>query len=179
MSEPPQPPLDRPEFGPRGYVPPQAAKRARKIVLREPMGLGWPIAAVGAGLLVGLLGLVYLLTQTGPPGPPFQELGPLHAIDPRGAEVLAARPEPVLVVRAGGGVRAFLAPGEAVSYCAASKRLEGSGGSVWTVDGRLAGGPGPSLTPVPVQVHDGVVYANPAAPSERPPATAAATSPAC
>lgn len=170
---------ERPEFGPRGYVPPQAAKRARKIVLREPMGLGWPIAAIGAGLLVGLLGVVYLLTQTGPPGPPFQALGQLDAIDPRGAEVLPARPEPVLVVRAGGGVRAFLAPDEAVSYCAGSRRLEGSGGSVWTVDGRLAGGPGPSLAPVPAQVHDGVVYANAAEPAERPPATAADASPAC
>lgn len=172
-------PEERPEFGPRGYVPPQAAKRARKIVLREPMGLGWPVAAVAAGVLLGLLGLVYLLTQTGPPGPPFAAAGPLGAVDPRGVTVLRADATPVLVVRAGGGVRAFLVPDATVAYCGASKRLEGDDGSVWTVDGRLTGGPGPSLTPVPVQVHGGVVYADPRHPAEPPPAAPAGAAPAC
>jgi nitrite reductase/ring-hydroxylating ferredoxin subunit len=172
-------PEEGPEFGPRGYVPPQAAKRARKIVLREPMGLGWPIAAVTAGVLLGLLGLVYLLTQTGPPGPPFATAGPLSGVDPRGAAVLHADTTPVLVVRAGGGVRAFLAPEQTVAYCAASKRLEGDDGSVWTVDGRLTGGPGASLTPIPVQVHDGVVYADPRHPVAPPPPAPAGAEPAC
>lgn len=175
MSEP----EERPAFGPRGYVPPQAAKRARKIVLREPMGLGWPIAAVTAGVLLGLLGLFYLLTQTGPPGAPFAAAGPLRAVDPRGTAVLRTDAAPVLVVRAGGGVRAFLAPSETVAYCDASKRLEGSDGSVWTVDGRLTGGPGPSLAPIPAQVYDGTVYADPSHPADPPPPAPAGASPAC
>ncbi|HUG87123.1 MAG TPA: hypothetical protein VMM13_21320, partial [Euzebya sp.] len=46
------PAAQQPEFGPGGYLPARAAQRARKIVLREQMGLHWAVAAVVAGLLI-------------------------------------------------------------------------------------------------------------------------------
>src|SRR5690606_17036265 len=58
---------ERPDFGPSGYLPPRAARRARKIMLREPLGLQWAVAAVVAGLLVLLAGAGYLLWQSRPP----------------------------------------------------------------------------------------------------------------
>lgn len=177
MSEP-----QKPEFGPRGYVPPQAAKRARKIVLREPMGLGWPVAAVVAGALLVLLGVVFLLTRTGPPGAPFAAVGAVADMDPRGATTLRASGGgggEVLVVRAGGPVRVFLAPAQDVAYCPASKRLEGEGGGVWALDGRLLGGDGASLVPLASQAHDGTLYANLAEPLPAPPAADLGAAPAC
>lgn len=170
---------ERPAFGPRGYVPPQAAKRARKIVLREPMGLGWPVAAVVAGLAVMALGAVFLLTRTGPPGPPFQAVVALADVDPRGAVIVAADTGEVLVVRAGGPVRTFAAPGVELSYCPASKRLEGDGGAVWALDGRHLGGPGSSLAPLRSQVHDGTVYVDVDHPLTAPPAATVGAEPAC
>lgn len=178
-----RPGQDRPEFGPRGYVPTQAAKRARKIVLREPMGLGWPVAAVVAGALLVLLGVVFLLTRTGPPGAPFTAVGAVADMDPRGATTLRATDASgggeVLVVRAGGPVRVFLAPEQDVAYCPASKKLEGEAGGVWALDGRLLGGDGTSLIPLSSQVHDGTLYANLAEPLPAPPAADLDTTPAC
>lgn len=168
-----------PEFGPRGYVPPQAAKRARKIVLREPMGLGWPVAAVVAGVLLVLLGVVFLLTRTGPPGAPFEPVAEVADVDPRGAVVVPAGSGEVLIVRAGGPVRAFAAPGSEVAYCRASRRLESDAGTVWSVDGRHLGGPGRSLTPLPSQVHDGTLYVNVTEPLTAPPAATVGAEPAC
>ncbi|MTV26636.1 hypothetical protein FTX61_14610 [Nitriliruptoraceae bacterium ZYF776] len=37
----PDDPQQTPEFGPSGYLPERASKRARKIVLRAPLGLQW------------------------------------------------------------------------------------------------------------------------------------------
>lgn len=169
---------EKPEFGPRGYVPPQAAKRARKIVLREPMGLGWPVAAVIAGALLVLLGVVFLLTRTGPPGAPFIPAAQVDHLDPRGATTVSAGAAEVLVVRAGGPVRVFLSPASRVSYCPASKRLESADGDVWAMDGRhLAGGD--SLRPLAAQVHDGTLYVDVARPLEAPPAADLDVRPAC
>nr|MBA2530088.1 adenosylcobinamide-GDP ribazoletransferase [Euzebyales bacterium] len=66
--------MKQPDYGPRGYLPERAAKRARKIVLREQMGPAWPLAAVAAALLVGATGLWYLVTAGRPPGPPYTPL---------------------------------------------------------------------------------------------------------
>jgi hypothetical protein len=157
-----------PEYGPRGYLPERAAKRARKIILREQMGLQWPIAAVAAALVVALAGLVYLATGTGAPDPPAQPLLRIAEVDPRGARVVpAGTPSPdgspaptadLAVVRAGGGVRVFLLPSPDVVWCEASGRLESPTGGVWSANGRLVGGEGGSLAPVGATVHDGVLY---------------------
>lgn len=150
---------EHPDYGPRGYLPPRAAKRARKIILREPMGLQWAIAAVVAGVLVLVAGGVLLLSGTGPPGAPFAPVGELSQIDPRGAGELALHDgRTVLVLRGTGGVTVFEAPTVAVSWCAPRSRLLSPSGAVWQPDGRLVGGTGDSLTRLPAQVHGGVLY---------------------
>lgn len=168
-----------PEFGPSGYLPQRAAHRARKIVLRAPMGLQWPIAACLAAVLVLGLGVTYLLTRTGPPGAPFVAAGQLAAIDPRGAEIIAVGERELLVVRGGGGVTAFAAPDAEADWCAESGRIEAADGSVWTVDGRRVGGRGDSLAPRRVAVHDGVLYLDPASGTPAPPPTPRGEDSAC
>jgi hypothetical protein len=54
-----------------------------------------------------------------------------------------------------------------VRYCPASRRLEAPG-RVWNLRGRLVGGNGTSLRPVPSRVHDGTVYVDPAVPTTAP-----------
>lgn len=161
------------EFGPRGYLPERAAKRARKIVLREQMSVGWPLAALAAALLVAVAGAAYLLAGDRPPGPPFVPVAPLSAVDPAGVEVFghAALPD-VLVVRAGGPPRAFVAPDAPVRYCPDARVLVTQDGRAWERNGRLVAGRGESLQPLRIAAHDGVVYvdadARPAAPPPRP-----------
>lgn len=182
-------PEPRPEFGPGGYLPERSAKRARKIVLREQMGLQWPIAAALAALLVVVAGGIFLATGTGPPAEPFVPVITSAAVDPRGAEVLSAgdqrgddlAPAPVdlAIVRAGGGVRVFVPPTDAVVFCAESGRLEAPGGAVWNTNGRLVGGAGESLQPLASQVFDGVVYVDPTSPGPRLPPETTAERPSC
>lgn len=160
-------------FGPGGYLPERAAKRARKIVLREQMGMQWPIAAVAAAVVVLLAGTLYLVYGQQPPDAPFTPVIDIAEVDPRGAEILAAGEqrghEPaatdLAVVRAGAGVRVYRLTTDAVVWCEASGRLETPGGAVWNSNGRLVGGPGASLEPVPAQVFDGVLYVHADAPS--------------
>ena len=155
-----------PDFGPSGYLPPRAAKRARKILLREPLGLQWAAAAVIAGLLVLTAGGLLVLRMSGPPGAPFVPVGNLAAVDPRGAATMpTASWGDVLVLRATGGVRAFAPPGRPVVWCPQSRRLE-SDDAVWEPDGQLVGGRALSLEPLPVEVHDGRIYVDPTMPGE-------------
>jgi hypothetical protein len=149
---------EHPDYGPRGYLPPRAAKRARKIILREPMGLHWAVAAAVAGVLVLVAGGV-LLSRTGPPGPPFVAVGGLEQVDPGGAgDLPVGDGRDVLVLRGAGGVTVFAAPDVPVAWCAPRSRLIGGGTAVWQPDGRLVGGTGDSLARLPAQVHDGVLY---------------------
>jgi len=160
---------EHPDYGPRGYLPPRAAKRARKIILREPMGLQWAIAALVAGVLVLVAGGVLLLSRSGPPGPPFVAVGELSQIDPRGAgELPLDGGRAVLVLRGAGGVTVFSAPATSATWCAPRSRLIAPGGEVWQPDGRLVGGTGGSLTRLPAQVHDGVLYVDTASQGTRP-----------
>ncbi|CAN5255555.1 hypothetical protein BH20ACT9_BH20ACT9_02200 [soil metagenome] len=169
-----------PAHGPGGYLPDRAARRARKIVLRSRMGLGWPIAALLAAVLVAGTGAVFLTTRAAPPGAPLVPVAPVSAVDPRGASVLRSPGgHRVVVVRAEGGVRAFAAPGAAVAWCAASGRLE-SPRSVWDAEGRLLGGPGRSLRPLPAQVFGGTLYVDLTSRSHpRPAARPAGARPLC
>ncbi|MDP8970540.1 MAG: hypothetical protein M3N52_08635 [Actinomycetota bacterium] len=155
-------PASQPDFGPGGYLPPRASKRARKIVLREQMGIGWPLAAVVAALVVAGAGLAFLLTRAGPPEPPFLPVATVGDLEAGAAQVVEFAPTGgLLVVRAGGRLRAFAAPPEPVAYCPESRRLESPSGDVWTLEGRLTGGDGPSLRPVVSQLFDGVLYVDP------------------
>jgi hypothetical protein len=157
-----------PDYGPEGYLPERAARRGRKIVLRRRMGVGWPLAALVTGVVIAAAGVGFMLTATGPPRPPFVALTALRDVDPRGAEMLALdTPGPaIVVVRAGGGVRAFVAPvstpGGRLGWCAAPFRLSDAAGSVWDDSGRLVRGTGESLRRVPVRVHNGLIYVDPA-----------------
>ncbi|HVM13385.1 MAG TPA: hypothetical protein VM287_03545 [Egibacteraceae bacterium] len=171
---------ERPDFGPGGYLPRRAAQRARKIVLREQMGLGWPIAAVTAAVVLAIVALVFVLTRSGPPGPPFLALASLDQTEAGGVTAvdLPGAPREVLVVRAGGAVRAYEAPGRPVTYCRRSRRLEAPG-AVWTLRGRLVGGGRESLRPVPTRIHDGVIYVDPTASMPAPPPAPAGETPVC
>lgn len=160
---------EQPDFGPRGYLPPRAARRARKIILREPMGLQWAIAAVVAGVLVLIAGGVLLWSRAGTPEAPYIAIGELARIDPRGAGELALGDErQALVLRGAGGITVFEAPPATVSWCAPRSRLIAEGSAAWQPDGRLVGGAGDSLARLPAQVHAGVLYVDPTSTGTRP-----------
>jgi len=148
---------EHPDFGPRGYLPERAAKRARKILLREQMGLQWPIAALLAALLVLVVGGLYLWTRTTPPGAPFVAAGAIEAVDPRGVATITVGELEVLVVRVGGGVRVLTGDVAGVTTCPRSRRLSDPDGTVYALTGRALGA-GSSLQPVPSTVFDGVLY---------------------
>ncbi len=146
-----------PGFGPRGYLPDRAARRARKIVLRAPLGLQWVVAALVAGLVVLIAGLLVLDRTGSPPGPPWESLGavedlPMTSRDPQTG---------ILVVHVGGRVRAFEAP-EGTAYCVPSNRLEHPDGRVWALTGRAPAG-FTSLPPVATLTVSGVAYLDPTA----------------
>ena len=147
MDTGPEPDATRgtPEFGPRGYLPERAARRARKIVLRAPLGLQWVVAALVAGALV-------LGRGSAPPGPPWESLGPVAALAPSAVH----GPSGLLIVSVGDRVRAFEADA-GVSYCAASNRLEHPDGRVWALTGRGTDSTA-SLVPVPTLVVAGIAY---------------------
>ncbi|MDP8927522.1 MAG: hypothetical protein M3O70_02830 [Actinomycetota bacterium] len=147
---------ERPEYGPSGYLPEKATRRARKIVLRAPLGLQWLVAAVGVGVVLVAVALILLLVRPGSrPGPPFEAVGPLESVEAARLDVQRG----VLYVGAAGRVRSFVVPvGDVPFYCAASGRLESRLGRVWSLTGRALDG-GPSLEQHPTLVGaDGVVY---------------------
>ncbi|CAN5885368.1 hypothetical protein BH20ACT7_BH20ACT7_07530 [soil metagenome] len=146
--------MGEPDFGPRGYLPQRAATRARKIVLREQMGRGWLLAALGATALVAVAGLAFLLVAGRAPGEPFSPAGPVDKVPQSDAGLVGD----VLVVRGAGSVRVFVPPQGAVGWCARTDRLEAPDGRVWTADGRLVGGDGESLTPLRSTVFEGTLY---------------------
>ena len=165
--------MSGPEFGPGGYLPEKASKRARKIVLREQMGFGWPLAAVAASLLVLVAGGVYLLTMNRPPAAPFVAMHPLTRVPADGATTVYGEGDapPTLIVRAGGPVLAFRAPTIEVGWCPESGRLE-SVDAVWLPNGALVyGDRRESLVPLRTVVHNGVIYVD--LDTELPPPAAA------
>jgi len=149
-----------PGFGPRGYLPDRAARRARKIVLRAPLGLQWVVAALVAGAILVVAGLLVLGRAGSPPGPPWQPLGPVDELP----ATASAPGTDVLVVHVGGRVRAFEAP-QGVVYCAPSNRLEHPDGRVWVLTGRGFAGTD-SLRPVATLTVSGIAYLDPAAVGE-------------
>lgn len=154
--------VKQPEYGPPGYLPERAARRARKIVLREQMGRGWPLAAIVAGVVVAGAGLLFVVSASRPPGPPYEAVAPIAEVEAGAADVLPAPSGELLVVRRG-AVRAFAAPEGEVAWCANSGRIEADDGRVWAADGRLVGGDGRSLQPLRSTVFDGTLYVDPTA----------------
>jgi hypothetical protein len=162
-----------PSFGPSGYLPERAAKRARKIVLRAPLGVQWIVASVLAGVVVVVAGVLFLQRSGDPPPAPWQPVGTLEEVAP--TQVVADLE--ALVVAAGGRVRAF-ADADEVRYCAESNRLEASDGRVWNLTGRGFGGTD-SLAEHPTHVQDGVVYVDPTRTVPGPPPSTDPAEPAC
>lgn len=164
-----------PDFGPGGYLPEKASKRARKIVLRAPLGVQWIVAAAVFGAVVLAGGLLWLNTA-GPPGPPYVEAGP---VDPTAGPTVVQLEgvDAWLVTGAGPPMAVVGEQVEHLSWCEESRRLESRDGRVWTSTGR--GHDTPSLATHPLVVHDGVAYVDPTSvrPGTRPSETAAI--PAC
>jgi hypothetical protein len=146
-----------PGFGPRGHLPDRAARRARKIVLRAPLGLQWVVASLVAGLVVLVAGLLVLDRAGSPPGPPWEPIGAVETLPASSWDPATG----VLVVHVGGRVRAFEAP-EGTAYCEPSNRLEHPDGRVWALTGRAHAGFA-SLPPVATLTVSGIAYLDPAA----------------
>ncbi len=173
--------MSGPDYGPRGYLPARAAQRARKIVLREQMGIGWPLAAVVAAVVVLGAGVWFLSSAGRTPGPPFFRLAQVQAIPVNSSRTLRQPGSDVryLVVRTPAAVRVFEDPRLDVGWCAASGRLEGARGRVWTADGALVGGGGDSLRPLRTTVHGGAIYVDDTTDVPRPPPQPRGEEPAC
>jgi hypothetical protein len=162
-----------PSFGPSGFLPERAAKRARKIVLRAPLGMQWIVASLLAGVVVVVAGVLFLQRSSEPPPAPW---APVGTVDELGAAQVVEDHD-VLLVAAGGRVRAF-AGADDVAYCEASNRLEAADGRVWLLTGRgLAGVP--SLSEHPTLVQDGVVYLDPTRTAAGPTPSSDPAEPAC
>lgn len=164
---------DGPEFGPGGYLPDRAAARARKIVLRAPLGAQWIAAAVLAGVVVVVAGAL-LLTRGGAPGEPFVAVAPVERI---AGQLVRDETTGAWMVGLGGRVRAF-ATDEQLSYCDASRRLEAPSGGVWSLTGRALG-VRPSLPEHPAVTTDGVVYVDPTVRTDPGPAASHPVAPSC
>lgn len=164
------------EFGPSGYLPERASKRARKIVLRAPLGMHWIWASVVAGLIVLVAGVLFLQRADQGPQPPFQELVPLAEAE-TGTGLLDG--ERILLVTDGGRPRVFaIGPTDDIDFCDASRRLEATDGRVWSLTGRGFGDTA-SLTEHPTVVSDGVLYVDLTSEIAAPPASTESVAPAC
>jgi hypothetical protein len=160
------------EFGPSGYLPERASKRARKIVLRAPLGAQWIVAAVVAGVAVIVAGVWFLATAGDPPPEPWIAVG---AVDELPAAEAATGID-VLVVAAGGRVRAF-ADATDVRYCEPTNRLEAPDGRVWSLTGRGFGTG--SLAEHPTLTQDGIAYVDPTRTSPGPDPEPDGVAPGC
>lgn len=152
-----QRPDARPEFGPSGYLPPRASARARKIVLRAPLGLQWVVAAALAGVVVVVAAVLFWRSSTEPPGPPYVAVAAVAELPD--LLVTTVGGHEVAILSAGGRPRAFtLEEGpQGLRYCAGPNRLVSDDGEVWLPTGRGLGGT-PSLDEHPVVAHEGTLY---------------------
>ncbi len=161
------------DYGPSGYLPERASKRARKIVLRAPLGLQWVVGSLVAGAVVVIAGVLFLQRGANPPGDPWVELAPVTS-------VAASEHDPsldVLVVGAGGRIRVFAGAAD-VAYCEASNRLEDAEGNVWALTGRGYGGVA-SLSEHPVLVWRDIVFVDLERTVDPGPPLAASFAPGC
>lgn len=163
--------LDGPAYGPSGYLPAKASARARKIVLRAPLGLQWVIGAVVAGVVVVVAGVLWL-SRSGPPEAPW--VATVAVADVQDTLVLADLD--ALVVTAAGPVIAFVGASD-LALCEATGRIEGADG-VWSAStGRGFGVE--SLRRYATIVHDGTLYVDPTTTLAGPTASSTVEDPTC
>ncbi len=155
------------EFGPSGYLPERASKRARKIVLRAPLGLQWVVGSLVAGVVVVLAGVLFLQRSAGTPDAPWVEVAEVAALAP----VQVDDHLDVLLLTVGGRPRAFTGVPAGVGYCPETNRLEAPDGGSWALTGRGLGGAA-SLDEHPTLVQDGVLYVDPSRTGAGPPPSA-------
>lgn len=171
------PEVESPEFGPRGYLPDRASRRARKIVLRAPMGIQWVIGALVVGVVVAVAG--FLLLRDEPPAAPFTALD--GALPSSATAVVLDPPElddAVLFVGVG-RPRVFELPaGDPPVYCDSSGLLEADDGRAWRVTGRGLGGT-TSLAEHPTVIDDGVLFVDPTTTIDAPASDDAPAETAC
>lgn len=148
-------PAEQPEFGPSGYLPERASKRARKIVLRAPLGAQWIVASLVAGVVVVIAGVWFLLSAGAAPEEPWVAVAEVEDV----GRALALADRDVLLVTGAGRIRAFADAGE-VAFCADSNRLESPDGRVWSLTGRGFAG-ATSLSEHPTTLHERTVYLDP------------------
>lgn len=167
---------DGPEFGPSGYLPERASKRARKIVLRAPLGMQWVWAAIVAGAVVLVAGVLFLGRADDGPAAPFRAVAPLAELGE--AELRTIDGTTVLLVTAGGRPRAFDLTGldEPPIFCPASRRLEAPG-RVWSLTGRGLGTP--SLAEFSTLVSGGRLYVDLSGSLSGPPPSEDGERPVC
>jgi len=146
---------EQPEFGPSGYLPERASQRARKIVLRAPLGAQWIVASLVAGVVVVVAGVWLLLSAGGAPEAPWVAVTEVDDV----GRALTVAEQDVLLVAGAGRIRAFAAAGEVV-FCPDSNRLESPEGRVWSLTGRGLGGAA-SLSEHPTMLHERTVYLDP------------------
>lgn len=156
----------RPDFGPTGYLPDRAARRARKIVLRAPLGIQWVVGALVVGVVVAVAGWFALRTFT--PGPPFVEVPAeeVATLTEDGAALVRVGSLDVALVTVLGRSRAFdwSSPSTDLPlYCRESGLLESADGAAWRATGRGLDGT-TSLVELPSVTVDGRLFVDPTAP---------------
>ncbi|TVR27667.1 MAG: hypothetical protein EA387_00895 [Nitriliruptor sp.] len=166
-------PADELEFGPSGYLPERASKRARKIVLRAPLGAQWIVASLVAGVAVVIAGLLFLQQSSGAPSEPWIPAAEVAELD----RATPGADGTVLLVVGASRVRAFV-DAASLAYCEPTNRLESEGGGVWTLTGRGLGG-ADSLDEHPTTIHDDTVYVDPSRVLPGPPASEEPAEPGC
>jgi hypothetical protein len=173
VNDDPKRPDDPPEFGPGGFLPERAAHRARKIILRAPLGMQWIVASLVAGVVVVAASLWVLQGPASELNDPWVALGPVTSFGQADFNDEHA----VLVVTAAGRIRVFTGAAD-VTFCAPSRQLEATDGRVWRLTGRGTNGI-PSLVEVVSQVHRDVVYIDPTRMREPEPPSADVFLPGC
>lgn len=162
------------EFGPSGYLPGRAATRARKIVLRAPMGLQWVVGAIVLGGIVLVAGWLFLARAGQPPAAPFVAVGAPPGLD----EARVVEDLDVLLVSAG-RVRAFVGASElGLNYCAENGHIEGADGRAWSLTGRGFDGTR-SLREHPSVIDGETLYVDPTRTLDTPPPLDEPAPPAC
>lgn len=171
----PEGPVDDLEFGPSGYLPPKASARARKIVLRAPLGIQWVVGAVVAGVVVVIAGLLWL-SRSGPPEAPYEATIEVAAID----DVAHLDGRDALAVAAAGPVRVYVTSPEVtgdITWCPDSGRLEFASG-VWSASSGRGFGV-ESLPRHPSEVHEDTLYVDFSTTIDGPAASSTPEQPTC
>ena len=157
---------DNAEFGPGGYLPERASRRARKIILRARMGVEWIVASIIAGIVIVGAGILWLTQSDDPPGPPWVAVGTLETMQ----EAVAVPHLDALILTLG-RPRAFVEPADHdLLWCSEQRRIESQPDDdwqVWSSTGRPLSGQEPLLQH-PTRVHDGVLYLDPSVTTASP-----------